>query len=145
MILCVLSQLNIISRQWLIIVNHNCFTIKPSVYGLCVPRPPGLYDRNSMHEWFCTEKSLCWVTTCQTWPTTTRFCTRRAVHLDYRTTVEYTGTLLYIGLCKHWTTFCVNFEPQKCKLLVHVCLFALVYLFMFWFENLFVGGRWRGD
>ena len=59
---------------------------------------------HSMHGWFCTEKFLSWATTCWTWPATTRFCKHRAIHLNHSRVHMY----LVIGLCKLWTTFCVN-------------------------------------
>ena len=47
---------------------------------------------------FCADKSLCWVTTYQTRPATTRFCTQSAIHLDYTTRYRI------VGLSKLWTT-----------------------------------------
>ena len=51
--------------------NKNCYLRSL----ICVQRPPGLYDCNFMHGWFCTEKSLWWATTCWTWPVTARLYT----------------------------------------------------------------------
>ena len=59
-------------------------TIKTAIYNFCGQRPPGLYDRNSVHRWFCTEKYLWWATTCRTWPATARFCMHRAIYLYSR-------------------------------------------------------------
>ena len=87
---------------------------------------------------FVQKKSLCLATTYGTWPVTIRFCKHRAIHLEYRTTVEYTS--LVVGLCKLWTTFCVNFEPPRCtcKILVYTAASALKLLgngFHFEFEE----------
>ena len=106
-------------------------TVKTAIYNLCGQRPPCLYDRNSMHRWFCTEKSLWWVTTCwtRTWPATTRFCTQSHSSgvWDYYRVHMY----LFVGLCKLGTTFCVNFEQQTCKTSVYTATSAL-WLFGKW-------------
>ena len=51
-----LAMLNDIIHQSLPEVKR--ITVKIAIYNLCGQRPPGLYDRNFVHGWFCTEKSL---------------------------------------------------------------------------------------
>ena len=57
------------------------YLVKTTFYDLCGQRPPAFYDRNSMQGSLCTKKSLCWGTTCWTWPLTTRFCMNRTIYV----------------------------------------------------------------
>ena len=67
---CNMERSFFLRRNFFPYYGHN--RVKTAFYDLCGQRPPGLYDRNSMHGWFCTRKSLWWATTCRTCPVTTQ-------------------------------------------------------------------------
>ena len=99
----------------------HVYTVKTAFYNLCGQRPrawPKFHARS-----LCTEKSLWWATTCQTrkhdqrqpdFACTDPFTCKCTWEWDH----SRVHINLVIGLCRLRTTFCVNFEQQRFKLLV---------------------------
>ena len=99
-------------------------TVKNAIYYLCGQRPPGLYDQNSMHGWFCTEKFLWWMTTCRMWPCSDCQIFHSQSHSPGVGDHSRVHIYLVVGLCKLETTFCVNFELQGCKISLYIAVSA---------------------
>ena len=104
---------------------------KTPISNHCAQSPSGLYDRNSLDWWVVWKRFQYWATTCQMWPATTRIACREPFTWSVGPQ-QSTYVWHLVGLCKLWTTFCVNFETQRCN--IHMSLItatSVLWLFNF--------------
>ena len=95
--------------------------VKTAFYDLCGQRPPAFYDRNSMHGNSMYRK----VSVVGDYlPNVTSDCQTLHAQSHSPAVYEHNRVHMYlvVGLYKLGTTYCVNFEQQRCKITVYTAL-----------------------